>query len=604
MANFHSINGNEIEAHYAGGELLQTVELAMQGITGDEPTDSAAWLQRVSTSDGPTTAKGIHGRTLRWNQLADNGNFANGSYHWAARESTLTVADGVATVTPNSDGTARGLQASPSMGTAVIGHKYLISTEFNTNEATNLQFSFSGASPVTVVVPSTGAWHKCRAIWTNGNETRVLPYILAVASVTTSAQLKYRNVQIFDLTAMFGAGSEPSTIEEFTALYPLPYYEYDAGSLLPVRMLGIETVGFNQWDEVWTNGYYAASGTLVPNPNGIASSHKVPCMPSTTYYLNSPSDTTISRMCFYDASGTHIDADISVQAAHTFTTPTGAYFYAFSVGVNYGTTYNHDICINLSDPTRNGTYEPYWSQTRSIDVASFFPDGMRGVGDNCDELTETAAITRVGEAVIDGNTAIWVSSSDGAYMRFATSSIPNAGGEVKADRATCTPTLETLDAIPNGISSGGASNRIYFTLTASETTAELARQYLAAHPITINYPLDTPTTTPIDPPLNMTYRTEQGGTERVMVPTGELSAPPTIVTAQGYTAESLRDAALSTIAPVENGLASTNYAVGSYLVHGGQLCKVTTAIATGESITIGTNVTATTVMAEILSLVQ
>lgn len=122
--------------------------------------------------------------------------------------------------------------------------------------------------------------------------------------------------------------------------------------------------------------------------------------------------------------------------------------------------------------------------------------------------------------------------------------------------------------------------------------------------VMLHYALATPTTTHIDPPLNLTYRTAAGGTERVMVPTGELSAPPTIVAAHGYTAESLRDAALSAIAPVENGLASTNYGVGSYLVHGGQLCKVTTAIATGEAITIGTNVVTTNVMAEVIALTQ
>jgi hypothetical protein len=37
---------------------------------------------------------------------------------------------------------------------------------------------------------------------------------------------------------------------------------------------------------------------------------------------------------------------------------------------------------------------------------------------------------------------------------------------------------------------------------------------------------------------------------------------------------------------------------------GGKLYRVTTAIAVGETITPGTNVTATTVMAEVLSLVQ
>jgi len=62
------------------------------------------------------------------------------------------------------------------------------------------------------------------------------------------------------------------------------------------------------------------------------------------------------------------------------------------------------------------------------------------------------------------------------------------------------------------------------------------------------------------------------------------------------------DAELSNVAPIENGKASANYSVGSYLVHAGTLYRVTTAIATGETITPGSNVTATTVMAEIIRL--
>ena len=55
-------------------------------------------------------------------------------------------------------------------------------------------------------------------------------------------------------------------------------------------------------------------------------------------------------------------------------------------------------------------------------------------------------------------------------------------------------------------------------------------------------------------------------------------------------------------APTEGDTAANNYAVGSYLVHDGTLYKVTSAIATGEPIVHGTNVTATTVMAELLAL--
>ena len=55
-------------------------------------------------------------------------------------------------------------------------------------------------------------------------------------------------------------------------------------------------------------------------------------------------------------------------------------------------------------------------------------------------------------------------------------------------------------------------------------------------------------------------------------------------------------------APQEGDIATNNYSVGSYLVQGGTLYKVTSAIATGEPIVPGTNVTATTVMAELLAL--
>ena len=55
-------------------------------------------------------------------------------------------------------------------------------------------------------------------------------------------------------------------------------------------------------------------------------------------------------------------------------------------------------------------------------------------------------------------------------------------------------------------------------------------------------------------------------------------------------------------APTEGDTAANNYAVGSYLVHDGTLYKVTSAIAVGESITPNTNVTATTVMAELAAI--
>jgi hypothetical protein len=39
------------------------------------------------------------------------------------------------------------------------------------------------------------------------------------------------------------------------------------------------------------------------------------------------------------------------------------------------------------------------------------------------------------------------------------------------------------------------------------------------------YELEAPTTAEIDPPLNLSYKVSDFGTERVMVPTGEMTAP-------------------------------------------------------------------------------
>ena len=63
--------------------------------------------------------------------------------------------------------------------------------------------------------------------------------------------LQYR-LQCFDLTQMFGAGKEPTTVEEFNRLFPLPYYEYNTGELVSSQASKLITVGYNQFDELDT----------------------------------------------------------------------------------------------------------------------------------------------------------------------------------------------------------------------------------------------------------------------------------------------------------------------------------------------------------------
>lgn len=56
---------------------------------------------------------------------------------------------------------------------------------------------------------------------------------------------------ISDLTLMFGAGNEPTTIEEFNARKPIvaDEYAYNEGEVIHMNATGIKSVGDNAWDE-------------------------------------------------------------------------------------------------------------------------------------------------------------------------------------------------------------------------------------------------------------------------------------------------------------------------------------------------------------------
>lgn len=70
--------------------------------------------------------------------------------------------------------------------------------------------------------------------------------------------------QVFDLTAMYGFGNEPTTVEQFKRDYP-QFFDEKLDSIWNVRTSGISTTGKNLFDiSKWiTSRYDVANGTLV-----------------------------------------------------------------------------------------------------------------------------------------------------------------------------------------------------------------------------------------------------------------------------------------------------------------------------------------------------
>ena len=61
-------------------------------------------------------------------------------------------------------------------------------------------------------------------------------------------------------------------------------------------------------------------------------------------------------------------------------------------------------------------------------------------------------------------------------------------------------------------------------------------------------------------------------------------------------------AVLGDFATVEGARASQNYAIGDYLIFSDKFCKASAAIASGEVLAIGTNLTQTTIGAELKAI--
>ena len=186
---------------------------------------------------------------------------------------------------------------------------------------------------------------------------------------------------IVDLTALFGSSTIADylySLEQTTAGAGIAklkewgfdidsYHAYDAGSLQSVNTSAHETVGFNQWDEEWeVGGINNSTGLNNTDTDKIRSKNYVPVIPNTLYCVYA----FWIRLFFYDAKKNFISY-VTIGAseyatANTFTTPANAYYMRFRCNSAYGTTYNNDICINISSD-RDGDYEPYVKNSYPLD---------------------------------------------------------------------------------------------------------------------------------------------------------------------------------------------------------------------------------------------
>lgn len=250
-------------------------------------------------------------------------------------------------------------------------------------------------------------WVTLSSIYVNsvseyGNSCSLRPYITGSKYVEVGDTVKYRIPMIFDLTAMFGAGNEPSTVAEFESLFPADYYPYSEPEVVHAGVETVESLGRNlfhitkesdcnrtfnnQTKRIILPGEYVIglssnnfvtsledskvdeagiSFTFKKNKSGYGIGFGVACERGKTYIHSRQSVLSNASVLFYEADGTFITYTYN----NPFTIPENAKYTVFIVNNSSACTDGNTISawnIQIEEAGTQTAYSPYSKTTRTI----------------------------------------------------------------------------------------------------------------------------------------------------------------------------------------------------------------------------------------------
>lgn len=484
-----------------------------------------------SISDGDAELQSIRGNTQSINQLIQNGHFST-TANWLVREGVFSVTNNEATITQNTQNYNTGIGQDINL---IKNHIYFISViAYRTTQGYAIPLRVQVANGWTSAIQTKALTNNLSlnvptryvtTITPSANLNRVALNVGAY-DPTTYFTIKLRDVEFIDLTAIYGAGNEP-TAEQFMLDYPESYYEYtgEKGAILNVLPESIKTTGFNQWDEDWESGDYlvTSTGEKHTNANRIRSKNFIPVIPNKTYYCKSNYENTI--VGFFDKDKKYVSSvqneGWKVVGNSTFTTPVWCHYMVF-----YGnaTTYGNNICFNISwSGYRNGEYEEYWEDERLLEIQSAITaegnTGLNGVGLVYDEFTTSKYTKKFKEVNLGTLTWTYDSTHQWFYVENVGIKAP-AANDQKAN-IICSKyqvTTRTL-AVNKGIfvnTSGALGIK-----DSAFTDATLFKASLDGV-ILVYESLDTEE---LAQELTWTYKVSDFGTEEFKYPTGKIAIP-------------------------------------------------------------------------------
>ncbi len=532
--------------------------------------------EETSIKDGNATIERIKGKSVVWNQII-------GSIKTKISCTVQTSNDGIITITPTLEKEISQVNWNVFWGNLsdvyIKGHVYCVILELKKVVEGGISYGLinyggymeSNASSVVNVATSRVSYN---LFWKHALEANNSNYhAFAIYYTPTSIEdtIEVSNLVLHDLTLMFGAGNEPTTIEEFEARKPLGVTnEYNEGTIVSFQGGDVKSVGFNALDcerevikdtrreptttRVWEydKAYYpiANNGYVIPTysvENIIITPNLIQAKCSNAWYgialplqlvagveykyqvsssVGQPSIMYLDKdgkfdSCIHITNGTQFTAKANKQAVYVL--------QPMADGQTISAT---NPCFHLvHSGYRNGDYEPYVDDVHPLpniksikdsNGDALFPYGLLSAGSVHDEITATKAIKRIG--VVDMGTLNWTYRDTLTNKPFQTTSLKGLIAESSQINCICAKYTSALVDSGAKASSNkylyrmcvaeGANNSIILIKDDSYTSITDFEQ--AMQGVFLYYELAKPIEVDLPELLNMTYEAWDFGTEELI----------------------------------------------------------------------------------------
>lgn len=234
-----------IEENKASKSALATTDRKLdalwklnQGISYEFQTDNTeAYQKEIPTGGKMVSVKSIGGKTIVWNQLLKinlDSQTVNGCTIEVDENKHIKIS-GIP---------SNNLYLAIGRISFIKDHIYFI----------NVNGKYTDDNKKSQVYISEMELYKIQKTFVLCNETKDTRIQIAVYTADTSVDYDI-TVTAFDLTKMFGSGNEPSTAEEFEAMFPEDYYPYNNGELMSVPVKKVVRQGKNLFSSQILNNF-------------------------------------------------------------------------------------------------------------------------------------------------------------------------------------------------------------------------------------------------------------------------------------------------------------------------------------------------------------